>query len=270
MNNDVYLNQVVQNHKQPNSYSSKETLVFREIARYIQNWFDGFKYCQRNGPYISLEIQQSGSRAKGTAIKGKSDIDIFLAFSDPYGYFQLKELYDSVFYELKKHFGTVRKQNVSIGLKYEGFDIDIVPARKVNSNEYSRLYDYYLWSNKRQNKMLTNIHEHISLVKNSGCISEIILAKVWREQKMIEFPSILLELFVIEALSRKCGQLNSFEERVDYMFHYFRDNIENKRIVDPGNSSNILSDELNSAEKRAIKIAAQKAIDATSWLDVVK
>ena len=217
-----------------------------------------------------MRIQQSGSRAKGTAIKGKSDIDVFLAFSDPYGYFKLQEIYNLVYNELKRKYGTIRKQNVSIGLEYAGLDVDVVPARKVNSLDHSRQHDYYLWSNKKQNRMLTCIQKHINLVRFSGCIDEIIIAKVWREQKKIDFPSILLELFVIEALSGEENQLNSFEQKVLCLFRYIRDNIENKRVVDPGNSGNILSDELSTAEKRAIKNAAQKVLDATYWSEVVK
>ena len=94
--------------------------------------------------------------------------------------------------ENKLNYKNARKQNVSIGIEFNGFDIDVVPARKDNSTSYvvnwQRYNDHYLWSNKRQNRMLTNIQKHIDLVRNSGIIDEIVLFKVWKQQKGIDFP----------------------------------------------------------------------------------
>ena len=44
-----------------------------------------------------MEIKRSGSREKGTAIKGKSDMDMFVSISDTNGYFMLRELYDDLY-----------------------------------------------------------------------------------------------------------------------------------------------------------------------------
>lgn len=274
MTNSEYLMSVVNNKKQSSVYSYNETTVYNYVSQVINNWYSNFKRYNANAYFVTLEIKQSGSRAKGTAIKGKSDIDIFLSFNDPNGYFKLKELYDEVYSYLNSVFKNARKQNVSIGIRYGGFDIDVVPARRVNSASYikqaTRYNDHYLWSNRRQNRMLTNIQKHIDLVKYSGLINEIILIKVWREQKGLDFPSIYLELFVIEAFEHYNSLGQTFENRICYLFSYIRNNIDQKRIVDPGNSGNILSDELNLVEKNEIKRAARAAIDAQYWTEVVK
>ena len=274
MTNSDYLMNVVNTRKQNSVYTSNEIAVYNYVSQIINNWYNEFKSSNHNAIYLTLDIQQSGSRAKGTAIKGKSDIDIFLSFYDPNGYFKLEELYDQIYGCLNRVFKNARKQNVSIGIKYNGFDIDVVPARKVNSASYvkqmTRYNDHYLWSQKKQNRMLTNIQRHIDLIKYSGLINEIIIAKVWREQKGIDFPSIYLELFVKEAFSNYNGYGKTFENRILHMFSYIRDNIENKRIVDPGNCGNILSDDLSMTEKRQIKNAAQDAINAEFWTEVVK
>ena len=273
MSNSDYLMNVVNNRKQSAIYSYNETIAYNYVCQIINNWYSNYKRYHTNAYFVALEIKQSGSRAKGTAIKGKSDIDIFLSFDDPNGYFTLKELYNEVYSCLNGVFNNARKQNVSIGIKYGGFDIDVVPARRVNSASYikqaTRYNDHYLWSNKKQNRMLTNIQKHIDLVKYSGLINEIILIKVWREQKKLDFPSIYLELFVIEAFAYYDTTGKTFENRISYLFWYIKNNIENKKIVDPGNSSNILSDELSFTEKLQIKTAAQNAIDAQYWSEVV-
>jgi len=274
MTNVEYLVSVINKWKQGSTYSNAELQVRSYVITLINNWYQQFQRKTSNGIFVSLEIQQSGSRAKGTAIKGKSDIDLFLSFYDPHGFFTLKEIYNDIYKFLANYFKDIRKQNVSIGLKFNGCDIDIVPARKVNSSSYEKLRtrynDHYLWSNKRQNRMLTNIQKHIDLVRYSGLLDEMILLKVWREQHKLEFPSIYMELFTIDAFSGYNASGGTIENHFLYLLRYVRDNIESKRVVDPSNSSNILSDDLTLAEKRAIKKAAQEAIDAQYWSYVVK
>lgn len=274
MTNVEYLVSVINKWKQGSTYSNAELQVRNYVITLINNWYQQFQRKTNNGIFVSLEIQQSGSRAKGTAIKGKSDIDLFLSFYDPKGFFTLKEIYNDIYKFLASYFKDIRKQNVSIGVKYNGCDIDIVPARKVNSSSYekfrTRYNDHYLWSNKKQNRMLTNIQKHIDLVRYSGLLDEMILLKVWREQQKLEFPSIYMELLTIDAFSGYSVPGGNIENHFLYLLRYISDNIENKRVVDPSNSSNILSDDLTLAEKRVIKKAAQSAIDAKYWNEVVR
>ena len=89
MTNEEYLTSIISKWKQGNTYTSIELQVKNYVIVVIKSWFNQFQRKNTNGVYISLEIQQSGSRAKGTAIKGKSDIDLFLSFCDPNGYFTL-------------------------------------------------------------------------------------------------------------------------------------------------------------------------------------
>lgn len=270
MSANEYLMNVVNNWKQSNIPSNNEKQVYGVVVANIKQWYAEFQRKKNNGTTVNLDIQQSGSKAKGTAIRGKSDIDIFLSFYDPNGYFTLKELYDEIYTYLKDYFPNIRKQNVSIGIQYNGYDIDVVPARKVNTSNYLRYNDHYLWSNKKQTRTLTNIQKHIDIVRNSGLINEIVIMKVWREQKRLEFPSIYLEMLVIAAFQNNLCRSIPFENRIIHLFQYIRDNIESKQIVDPGNSNNILSDDLSLTEKRAIKNAAQQALDAKYWSDIVK
>lgn len=97
----------------------------------------------------------------------------------------------------------VRKQNVSLGIKglrYNSvpIDVDIVPAKQqnINSNHHS------LYKSKQNSWTQTNVKMHIDLVKNSGRREFIKLVKIWRECHHLEFPSINLELSVLDALNR--------------------------------------------------------------------
>ena len=155
--------EIIEKYDNNGQFTQNEKTAYANLSQMLNDWFNA-NYGSQFAYYPSLDIQQSGSRAKGMAIRGKSDMDMFLSICDPYNANTLKEYYDSAFEYLKKEGLTVRKQNVSIGVKYYNCDIDVVPAKKVNSISYQRYNDHYLWSNKHQNRMLTNIQKHIDLV----------------------------------------------------------------------------------------------------------
>jgi hypothetical protein len=60
--------------------------------------------------------------------------------------------------------------------------------------------DHSLYKRKQNSWTKTNIDTHISIVKNSGRIIEIAATKIWCAEHNIDFPSIFLELVVINAL----------------------------------------------------------------------
>lgn len=261
-----YVNGIIEKYDKNGQLTQNERTAYANLSQILNNWFNSNHYSQF-AYYPRLDIQRSGSRAKGTAIKGKSDMDIFLSISDPYNTNTLKEYYDSAFEYLKKEGMTVRKQNVSIGVKYYNRDIDVVPAKKVNSMSYQRYNDHYLWSNKHQNRMLTNIQKHIDLVQNSGTRKEIMLLKIWRENHSLDFPSIYIEQLCIEKLSKN-NQYN-LADNFWQMLHYISDNIENKRIVDPSNCNNIISDSLNASEKQHIADQANRSLSEKYWENII-
>lgn len=273
MSNDKFLIEVVNSYKQSVLFSGDEDRAFNELKYVVNSWFNELRKKNSKAYFITMEIKRSGSREKGTAIKGKSDMDMFVSISDTNGYFMLRELYDDLYNYLKRYGLKVRKQNVSIGVVFKGYDIDVVPARKVNSASYVkqaiRYNDHYLWSNKKDNRMLTNIQKHIDLVRGSGIQNIIILLKIWKYQKQIDFPSIYLEMILIDAFEKYNDFGKTFENKVLYAFDYICKNIIDKKVVDPSNSTNIISDTLSLAEKQRIKQKTKEAIDAKYWSEVV-
>jgi hypothetical protein len=75
-----------------------------------------------------------------------------------------------------------------------------------------------------------------------------------------------LELTVIAALAGKAGTLS---ENVWKTFQYLRDSFTTARVVDPANSSNVISDDLAWADRVRIKASAELALKATNWSQIV-
>lgn len=265
MRDCTYVNKIIVKYDNNGQLTQNERTAYSNLSQALNNWF--YATYDLGSYYPKLNIQQSGSRAKGTAIKGKSDLDMFLSIDDPNNSNTLKEYYESVYNFLKRNNYTVRKQNVSLGVKYYGCDIDVVPAKKVNSSSYQRYNDHYLWSNKHQNRMLTNIQKHIDIVQQSGVKKEIMLLKVWRENHKLDFPSIYIEQLCVEEL--KYHNQYNLADNFMHMLSYIEDNIQSKRVVDPSNCNNIISDSLTSSEKRQIANQAQDSLGQQYWADIL-
>jgi hypothetical protein len=151
----------------------------------------------------------------------------------------------------------------SIGIHFNGHQIDIVPAKKRpgNTNYHS------LYISKQDTWTQTNVVEHANIVKSSGRITEIVLLKIWRKLHGLTFPSIYLELIVLEALK---GQ-KRFDIGNNFWLplHYLRDEFIDKTLIDPCNSANILSDDLYKYEKNYIRKQARESISERYWKDIV-
>jgi hypothetical protein len=53
------------------------------------------------------------------------------------------------------------------------------------------------------------------------------------------------------------------------ILEYLRDRFCTARVVDPANTNNIISDDLTAAEKAKVAAAAQQALKATTWDQIV-
>ncbi|MFC4172461.1 nucleotidyltransferase domain-containing protein [Microvirga sp. GCM10011540] len=210
-----------------------------------------------------VSVSPSGSFAKGTANASGTDIDLFISLKEdtrnPLG-----EIYDSLFEKLRAKQLSPRRQNVSIGVRIRGFDVDLVPARRQGPVGE----DHSLYRNRADTWTKTNVARHIALVASSGRRNEIRVLKLWRNQKNLDFPSFYLELTAIEAL--KGGATGSLSTNILQVFEYLRDRFETARVIDPANTNNVLSDELTQAAKAAIRQAATDAIRAAYWEEIVQ
>ena len=201
---------------------------------------------------------------KGTAVLSGTDIDLFISISETCTE-TLSDIYEKLFRRLSDEHYSPKKQNVSINIKLGGFHVDLVPAKRQNSNTS----DHSLYCSRSGTWQKTNVQTHISHVVNSGRQMETRIIKLWRNQKNIDFPSFYLELVVIKALSGWAIN-TSLDDRVWAVFRYLRDYFPAARFVDPANTNNIISNDLTAIEKNAVTSAACKAIAATNWGEIVK
>lgn len=214
------------------------------------------------GSYL-VSVNPSGSFAKGTANRSGTDIDLFLSVSAQCTN-TLKEIYERLYTQMQNNGYSPRRQNVSIGVRVNGYDVDLVPGKQ--QNPFS--LDHSLWRRKAETWTKTNVAEHIRYVQNGYRINETRILKLWRDQKRLDFPSFYLEMVVIEALSNTL--FSTISDNVLKVFIYLRDTFPNARFVDPANTNNIISDDLSSAERAAVKSAAVQALTAKNWEQIVK
>ncbi|MDP1702110.1 MAG: nucleotidyltransferase [Aestuariivirga sp.] len=214
------------------------------------------------GQYIE-SVAPSGSFAKGTAIRGSTDIDFFVSLSQSTPN-TLKEVYETLFNRFKSDGFVPRKQNVSIGVNVGGYSVDVVPAKRQNN----LTSDHSLFKNRAGTWTKTNVGTHIRNVTNSGRQEEIIVMKVWAKQNAVFTPSFLLELLTMEACENR--PIGSLSRNVSACFDYVRDNVVSIRCLDPSNSENVVSDDLTVDQKKHLAKLAGVARNKQFWVDVVK
>lgn len=253
MTEDQYVLSIISKYKLPigDSQIFSNSSV-SSVCNVIREW---------SGNYLN-SIKLSGSRAKGTAIKLGADLDLFISLNSSISA-NLRDIYNSLYNYFDDYNFKIKKQNVSIGLDYNNIEIDLVPGK----NHTGNTNNHSLYISKRDSWTLTNIEKHINLVKNSGRINEIVAMKIWRDINGIDFPSIYLELIVIEALKNK--NTNQPSSNILDVLKYLRDNFVNKRIEDPANTNNIISNDLTKLEKEKIATKAEKDLKKQYWEKII-
>jgi predicted nucleotidyltransferase len=234
-------------------------LTFAFICVYLRPLLRGWRYHK----YLE-SVTLAGSHAKGTDLKD-SDVDIFLRLSHvtpgP-----LSAMQTSLADHLHGHV-----RNVAVRIMHEGRFIDLVPARGNT-----------LWQARFNTWLKTDIAEQIRYVRDSGFIDEILALKIWRRRHALRFPSFLMELATIHALSRKggdcppisknqsCTSRNSapksagcpleITESFPALLRFLATDFPTTRLLDPANSNNVVSDLLTEVEKLRIARTARLSL----------
>jgi len=76
-----------------------------------------------------------------------------------------------------------------------------------------------------------------------------------------------LELITLEALYYKSK--NDLANNVLEVLKYLRDNIVDKVVIDPSNTNNRISDDLDKHEKEAIAQKAKDSLSKTNWSGII-
>jgi len=207
-------------------------------------------------------LEYSGSFAKETANNISTDIDLFVSLkSDTQE--TLKQIYESLFTCASNQGWSPVRQNVSIGASVSGKKVDLVPG-KIQAG-YQNVHSLY--KRKTDSWTQTNVKLHIDTVVKSGRVKEIRAIKIWRNLHNLSFPSFYLELSVINGL--KGRSTTNLAGNVLHVLNYIGDNLRNKRIIDPANTNNVISDDLSAAEKSAVAAQAKTSAEKQYWKDII-
>ncbi len=261
MNPNLYLAGVLKKHSVANNILRLAAInkTQSDITSLINRWA---------GSYINY-VQLSGSNAKGTAIVGSADLDLFISLKTglPHSFTDVRKSLGDF---LKVYGYLPRFQNSSIGITHtvngQKIEVDLVPGKLQPGSLF--LQDHSIYVKKTGSWTKTNINNQINTIKNSRKIDEIKLVKIWRNQHNLEFPSFCVELAVINSPSPALGLLHPLPDRLVAVLKYLRDDFESANLFDPGNKSNNVSDELSFSEKRTIASQAANSLNG-SWNQVV-
>ena len=243
MNAKSYVDQILRKYEVAKGPGTAVYQAGERLRGLIQRWYSA----------RLVSVHNSGSFAKGTSIKGGTDLDLFISLKPGSGK-NLKSIFNGLYQLAGSEELNPRRQNVSIGVQVSGVKVDLVPARK-----HSGKSDHSLFLNRTRGWTKTNVDRHINLVRSSGKSPAIRAAKIWRANHGLEFPSFYLELAVMHALKGK-GSRGAGDELASVL-EFLAGDFPQTKFIDPANQSNVISSDLTANEKREIARRAKASLD---------
>lgn len=208
-------------------------------------------------------IYYAGSYGKDTMLSAYHDLDIVIYFPSSTTETP-KSLYSNVYGALQQGGYVLRQKDVAINLRYDGgLSVDVVPGRALDDTFlYANLY-----RSETDSRLQTSIKTHIDTIKNSGLRGAMRLMKLWNLRFGLNVRSFALELITIRALQGR--NISEYDGKLITVFQYLRDHMETVRLVDPANSSNIISDAIPPLTKKRVAAQAQASLSAHHWEHVI-
>jgi hypothetical protein len=175
---------------------------------------------QRFGSQLKREPLFMGSTERGTALRGKFDIDIGLLFFHA-SFYSTADMFDAVYdyaYSLIGKYGIVevRVQKKSVGIicrvNNKELKIDLVPCKATKRKGYSNTG--YLCVNKGSfysddsTYTKTNLHLLNRQKLSPAQKNLVLLLKEWKHRKEVPLPSYLLENLVLGAYQHNWGRIS--------------------------------------------------------------
>ncbi len=222
-------------------------------------------------------IKYAGSKAKGTMLKDSYDLDIVCYF--PYTDSRsLKDIHKDVYehlekeYKLEKRSSAIRILDLKNSQVSEDYHVDVVPGRFIEGTS-----DVFLpVITDERDRIQTNLKTHIDYIKNSGCVEIIRLFKLWKKRNNVTLKTFILEVFIVEML-KDSDKKNSLQDGVLQVLLDLKLEFPTKRLVDPANSGNVLSEIMTSIEKNIVSNMADNALKIinnsnilSNWKEVFK
>ena len=247
--------------KHVQTFVDKMTTRRDEIATFLKEQYGNDAYDTFN----------SGSIAKHTATNIKFDMDVVIPFKhDAFDTLQdmYNDVYDKLYDKYKDEAEEVRKQKVSIGIKFKKEDgddkaveIDVVPGRETSDDSYNDNSDLNIyirkatWGQEDGGSMKTNIEKQRDHIKGKTNERKTIrLLKIWKKHHDKSYKSFAIELMVIKSFVDYDGG-NGLWERLEHAMKYIRDNVTDSsfHVYDPGNGNNDVIAAMSNVDRVALK-----------------
>jgi len=262
-NRNQHLQDVLESHrmKHVQTFVDKMTTRRDEIATFLKEQYGSNAYDTFN----------SGSIAKHTATNIKFDMDVVIPFKhDAFDTLQdmYNDVYDKLYDKYKDEAEEVRKQKVSIGIKFKKEDgddkaveIDVVPGRETSDDSYNDNSDLNIyirkatWGQEDGGYMKTNIEKQRDHIKGKTNERKTIrLLKIWKKHHDKSYKSFAIELMVIKSFVDYDGG-NGLWERLEHAMKYIRDNVTDSsfHVYDPGNGNNDVIAAMSNVDRVALK-----------------
>jgi hypothetical protein len=223
---------------------------------------------------LAGNIIYSGSIAKSTEINIKYDVDLIIPFK--YDAFpNLEEMSRDLFRFFQTEFKDdhkmpARDQRVSVGLTFSkpgiSISMDIVPGREIKRDGYEPDRYLNLYDSNEKRYFQTNIKKQIDAIKLShdNARNIIRLIKIWKfHQNRKALKGFIIELLVMRAFKDAGDKIPSgLWPQLEMALKYIRDQIGSAKLIDPGNSNNVLSELLTPAQKLELANAMRNMLNS--------
>ncbi|NJO88184.1 MAG: hypothetical protein HC831_03850 [Chloroflexia bacterium] len=224
---------------QSNSGSVLGKKIRNEIKDFISETYDG---------RLAGKPLNWGSTARGTAINSNCDYDLLVPFSKR-SFGTLEEMHSNLYDTLRQKYRgvNIRKQGRSIGLTFNTntgeIHIDIVPGREIRNYSLNGKLNLYVKGGllKVPSRIKTSVNSLREMTVNRPKEREVVkLMKVYRDRYGFNVNSTFLQHLVLEAFDKKTATFSTADNLM-YVMAYLADKLTYARIVDRGNSNNVIS-----------------------------
>lgn len=220
--------------------------------------------CNAWGREHIVEVVPGGGFEKATANRTGICMD-FVVWIRTQSNRRIPEVYESMYTTFQRLGLQPIRRDVTIALQVgERMMVDILPAKRLSM--ISDIHEIY--SPRRSLAITTNLHQHVLDTHEADRQDEIRIIKLWRDQNGLDFPSFYLELAVTAALRRR--PVGALAENVWAALGFLERLLVPRAMLDPANAANIVSDEMTSAQKRSIAMAATAARNGRPWSEIVR
>ncbi len=256
-NSNGYIRDVLSlNNGNGNSAFIQAKNIRNEIRDFLSN-----KYASR----LAGKIENWGSTARGTATNN-CDFDMLIPYHRN-SFFSLEEMYEDLFSTLKENYPNcdIRRQGHSIGLtcsiEVQEVHFDIVPGREIHNYQSDKEINLFVKGGmfKNPSRIKTNVRAPKELTVNRPKERAIVkLMKVYRDRYGFNVKSTFLQHLVFEAFDVE-PPTSSTSTNLIYAMEYLAEKLPYARIIDPGNSNNVISARINDSAR--VQMADQLSRD---------